>query len=86
MTRVRGQALVRAARALLKAQGRFTSLQVAAQAAPTECRGCGVALQHGRRGRPKVWCDECRGGPVFKADLAARNKLARRRHRERGVA
>lgn len=84
---VRGQALARAARALLKAQERFADLSEKAKIAPTECRGCGVPLPHGRRGRPKVWCDECRGGPAFMAEAVKRQQayMARRRERERGT-
>ena len=38
-----------------------------------KCRGCDKDLLHGGRGRPPVWCGECKGGPKW---LASKRALA----------
>lgn len=58
---------IKAARArVVKAQEKLAALTAQRKEFPRDCRGCGKGIPQGSRGRPREWCDECRGGEKWR--------------------
>jgi hypothetical protein len=57
---------VRAAEGWAKrARHAFEAAKETMRRKPNQCRGCGMELLQGGRGRPPEWCDKCKGGPKW---------------------
>jgi hypothetical protein len=58
-----------ARRAVENAKGRLKRLEKEAREAEKRraCRGCGASMEASGKGRPRVWCDNCRFGTPFKS-------------------